>query len=344
MHFINCSCYHLSIENGTYAKFVEKQNSRENFRDFAATALEKVVENGSTQQYVFQNDSDVKKEFLTYLSNADYWTVFCELMTGYLISSQQISQKSVERMGRKVTPGSLLLIHYKPTDNDVDVLVLIKMEQEEFASVEDFEHQFGLPAEKRALNTAVITFSENDKQELYVSRTLAFWVNFLGVTPLREDRLNTFNAFKAIDKTLTTKVKNKGYKADHLMLRNHLLTYLRNKSNDVVSYQELIEEIFAKHVPLNRDFDAKSLVSDLQKHPSKSKDGFDGQFRVNMEDINAKRRKLPIALSDGIELNLTDGVLGLEETIIPHEEDGRKGIIIFSEVGYDHFKKDSESN
>lgn len=341
MDLINCSCYHLFIDTGKQNKFVENKSSKQNFITFSKTALEKVTESISSQEFVFKPISLVKEEFLKYKDDANYWEAFCEILSSELISTQQQSQKTVSHLGKKVTPGSLLIIHCRPTGNDVDILFLIKMEQEEFAHVQDFSSLHGLPFEKKALNTAFITF-KNNGDELQISRTSAFWINFLSAVPLRESRLNTTNAFKAIDNVLTRKVKNEGFKSDHIALRNHLLTYLRNHANEVVSYNEMIEVIFTKHKPHQSAFKPNEIATHLKSLALKEKSTFDSQFCIDMSDVKAKRRKIPIILNEGIELNLSDGVANLEETIKPFEEDGRKGIVIFSDEGYLHFQRDED--
>ncbi|HIH0817162.1 TPA: hypothetical protein ACYHSI_001661 [Vibrio cholerae] len=237
----------------------------------------------------------------------------------------------------KLTPGSLLVIHCKPSQNDIDILVLVKIEQEEVANAEDFEKLFGLPVDKKALNTAFITFEKNKEPQLLVSKARAYWTNFLDVSPIRLNSVNTANAFDAIDGQLKT-VKRK-YKADHLQLRNHLLTYLRNRSGQTISYSELIEVVFENHQPLDSNFKPKELAKKLIGLPKSYKKPFDSQFNVDMADVNAKRVKQTVMLTDKIELNINDAVDNLEQLIQPYEKNGEKGIVILSEYGYEHFKK-----
>jgi len=344
MKFINCSCYHIFIDKGEYSRFKESKSSQENFRDFSRNAVQKVQENDSTQDFMFADASSVKSEFLKYKEDANYWDSFCETLSGYLLFSQQNSQKRIEHLGKTVTPGSLLLIHCKPTDNDIDILVLIKMEQEEFANVIDFAAEYGLPFEKKALNTAFITFEEDGITALQVSRTSAFWVNFLEALPKRESSINTANSFSSIDTFLKKNVRGKGFHSDYVFLRNHLLTYYRNNTGNVVDYNELVELIFEKHKPHNRKLDCVDLASKMSALPSQKKGGFDKQFFVDMAKCSNRMLKTPIDLTDKIELNLKDGIENLEETIEAHKVGERKGIIIYTDVGYEYFKKEDNED
>ncbi|EGQ8322699.1 hypothetical protein NMR92_001776 [Vibrio cholerae] len=337
MNILKTSCHHIFIGNGTTQKFHGTLSATKNFQEFAKESVKQTQGNVSTQEYIFNASSGVKTEFENYLKNPSGWEYFSETMAGYLLVEQQTSQAQVANMKVKLTPGSLLVIHCKPSQNDIDILVLVKIEQEEVANAEDFEKLFGLPVDKKALNTAFITFEKNKEPQLLVSKARAYWTNFLDVSPIRLNSVNTANAFDAIDGQLKT-VKRK-YKADHLQLRNHLLTYLRNRSGQTISYSELIEVVFENHQPLDSNFKPKELAKKLIGLPKSYKKPFDSQFNVDMADVNAKRVKQTVMLTDKIELNINDAVDNLEQLIQPYEKNGEKGIVILSEYGYEHFKK-----
>ncbi|HCG7091990.1 TPA: nucleoid-associated protein [Vibrio parahaemolyticus] len=338
MQYMNTNCFHIDIQKGTYSEFVGNASSKQNFQDFAKEAVRHTQSNNNAQEFIFNTDSQVKSEFLKYKDNSSHWKVMCEKFSADLLVEQQISQKSIDHLKKKVTPGSLLIIHCKPTV-DVDLLVLVKMEQEEFANVVDFEHQYGLPTEKKALNTALIRFEKGSATSLLVSRTNAFWIKFLDIYPVRSDNVNTANAFNAID-TALRKVKRDGYKADHVALRNHLITYLRNNQGKTVVYTELVDTVFGAHKSLDENFLATQFANSLRDLPKKKtgKQAFDPHFQIDMEDVKAKKRTISIGLTDKIELNLKDGIENLDETIRPYEENGRKGIVVFSDEGFEHFK------
>ncbi|WP_192945762.1 nucleoid-associated protein [Vibrio fluvialis] len=342
MKYMNTSCYHIDIQKSEYQEFKGSASSNRNFQEFAKLAVAHTQSNDNTQEFIFNDGSIVDSEFHIYKAHTPHWGVFCEKLSAELLHTQQASQRRIDHLDKKVTPGSLLLIHCKPLEANVDLLVLVKMEQEEFANVIDFEHQYGLPTEKKALNTALIRFEDGEPTSLLVSRANAFWIKFLDIHPVRSDNVNTANAFNAIDSALR-KVKRDGYKADHLALRNHLITYLRNNQGKTVVYSELIDTVFGNHQPLDKRFLAEKFAEDLRSLPKKKKGkhAFDPHFQIDMADVKAKRRTV-IGLTDKIELNLKDGIENLDETIIPYEDGGRKGIIIFSDEGFDHFKKDEE--
>ncbi|WP_070969086.1 hypothetical protein [Vibrio sonorensis] len=342
MKYLNTSCHHLFIDKGTHEKFKGGAEAINNFQEFARSSVKLTQENENTQEYLFNHGSSVKSEFEAYMDDPNHWDVFSERLAASLLGEQQESQKNLDRFKRKVkvTPGSLLLIHCKPSDNDVETLVLIKMEQEEVANVEDFEHLFGLPTEKKALNTALVTFEKGKEPALWVSRANAYWIKFLDVSPIRSSSVNTSNAFDAIDGQLN-KFK-KDFKADHLLVRNHLLTYLRNHDGDTISYQDIIETVVLAHKPVDSKFKPNEWAKRLLELPKKTKKTFDKQFEVDMSSVKAKRKSV-ISLTDKIDLNLKDGIENINEVIEPFDDrSGRKGIIIYSEQGYEHFMKNTE--
>ncbi|MBF9001998.1 hypothetical protein [Vibrio nitrifigilis] len=337
MNIFNTSCYHIFIGNGTTQKFKGTAAATKNFEQFAKEAVKQTQGNISTQEYTFNANSNVKTEFENYLINPSNWDVFSKTMAGYLLSEQQTSQAQVANMKVKLTPGSLLVIHCKPPHNNTDILVLVKIEQEEVASAEDFEKLFGLPVDKKALNTAFITFEKDQEPQLLVSKARAYWTKFLDVSPVRLDSVNTANAFDALDNQL--KAVKRNHKADYLHLRNHLLTFLRNRSGQTISYNELIEVVFENHKPLDSNFKPEELAKKLINLPKTYKRPFDAQFNVDMINVNAKRVKQSVMLTDKIELNIKDAVDNLDQLIQPFEKNGEKGIVILSEDGYEYFKK-----
>lgn len=341
MNYLNTSCYHIFIDQGIYKKFEGDEGSIANFQDFAKLAVSHTHTNENTQEYLFNENSIIKNEFIKYKNSPKHWEELCEKFSYTLLNAQQASQKRIEHLDKKVIPGSLLLIHCKKENSDTDTLVLVKMEQEEFANVINFEHQYGLSTEKKALNTALITFGPDNDCNMLVSRANAFWINFLDISPLRSNNINTANAFNAIDKSLR-KVKKDGFKADHLALRNHLITYLRNAEGKLITYTDLIDTVFSSHQSIDSQFKSTDLVKELQELPKKNKGklAFDTHFEIDLADVNARKRTNTIDLTDKIELNLKDGIENLEDTITAHEVDGRKCIIIFTDEGFKYFKKD----
>ncbi|MCD9509519.1 hypothetical protein [Photobacterium phosphoreum] len=342
MQYINQSCYHLFIDKGSFIKFEGNADSEKNFQEFAKIAVTHTEKNENKQEYLFNEKSLVHSIFTNYINQVSTWDLLCRDLSKKLLATQKESQRSIDHWDRKVIPGSLLIIHCKQNNSQNDILVLVKMEQEEFAKVNDFEHEYGLPTEKKALNTAFIIFEKNKSPSMLVSRANAFWINFLDVSPVRSDTVNTANIFKSIDSLLNRKVKNEGFKSDYVSLRNHLLTYLRNNEGQPVQYTDLVATVFNAHKPLDVNFKSNEFVTELEKLPNKkktSKLSFDTNFQVDLTDVKANKINTKISLTDKIELNIKDGIENLTDTIKPHESDGRKGIIIYTDEGFDWFKR-----
>lgn len=331
------SCYHIFIENNVVKKFSGNKASQANFESFSKDAVKATQENSNSQIFTFKNDSLVKTGFLEHLNGSLLWDDLCRRFAETFLSEQIVSQNKISKMKKKITPGSLLVIHYQD-NNTNDVLILIKIEQEEVANAASFERIFAILLEKQALNTAFAIFEKSKETSLLISRTNAFWVQFLGVTPLRENRVNTFNVFKSIDAALKT-TRRRGFKSDYLSLRNHFITYLRNNDGMSIAYNDLVTTVFDAHKSIDQKFDSVEFAKKIRKIPSvrKGDKAFDLQFEVDMVDVKAKLVNTKIELTDKIELNLKDGVENLEQIIHPYDEGGVKGIIICSEEGYKYF-------
>ncbi|MEZ8760377.1 hypothetical protein AB6D89_18120 [Vibrio splendidus] len=346
MNYINTSCHHIFIDKNTIERFDGSKQAIKNFQEFARSSVKLTQENDSAQAYIFNDGAEVQSEFESYLEEPSHWEAFSERLAGTLLAEQQESQRKLDTFKRdiKVTPGSLLLIHCRPSENDVETLVLIKMEQEEVANVATFEHLFGLPTDKKALNTAFITFEKGKQPDLWVSRAQTYWIKFLNAQPVRENHVNTSKAFNAIENVLERHVKKENHKSDYIVLRNELLKYLRKNKGECIAYNDLVEEVFERHEPIAANFDKNDVIKKLLALPLHSKNGFDKQFVIDMKDVTARKLKMVIELTEQIELTLKEDVDLLGNVIEQYNRGGKKGIIIFTEEGYEYFNKETDSN
>ena len=335
-----CSCYHIVVDEAKIQKFIGNEESTVNFHSYSQFIFKGLTESGKLQDHQFDNDSKIKQEYLNYLKDQTKatWNTFHELLANSLLSHQTESQRKANNLKKKITTGSLLAIHNK--NEDSDTLVLINIEHNKVADTKFFEEMLALPLEKPALKAAIISYNKDQIFSIGVSNApfARYWDKLLQTTPVRENKVNTLNAIEKVEHLLKTSVR-KNYKADYIDLRNGMLIYFRNNEGNNINYDDFVGTVFDQHIPRDKNFKKDILVEKLLQLPDNNKTPFDRQFMVDMKDCNKNLLKTSIALSNDIDLTLKKGIDDLEDSIEAYENDGRKGIIIYSEEGHRYFKE-----
>lgn len=336
-----CSCYHIIVEDNKVDKFEGSVQSTSNFHEYAQKILKSLSDEDKLQEYQFDDNSTVKQTYLNYLDdqNTNNWNQFHAELANNLLLLQSEAQKKVAHLERIVTPGSLLAIHEKQ-ENGEDLLVLIKIEHNKVADSKNFEEMFGLPLQKPALKAAVIHYDKDKIFSVFISNIpfSRYWVNLLQASPVRENKVNTLNAIEAVEHTLKVSLKTK-HKADYLSLRNSMLTYFRSNEGDTIDYNDFVGTVFDSYTPYDDSLKIPVLTQKLLTLPNNKNATFERQFMIDMANCKKRLFKTSIALSDDIDLTLKKEITDLEDNIEAYEKDGRQGIIIYSEDGYQYFKK-----
>ncbi len=95
MKYINTSCHHIFIDDNKFEKFKGRADATKNFQSFARSSVTLTQENANTQEYRFTDDSDVKREFQSYLDDPKHWEVFSESLAGSLLAEQLESNAKI---------------------------------------------------------------------------------------------------------------------------------------------------------------------------------------------------------------------------------------------------------
>lgn len=254
------------------------------------------------------------------------------------------AQAQIERMGKNIRKGGLLQVKF--TDGDHVQIILVKVDDNTFLDDEVMQIKTGLPLETRMQKVAIVKLKKDGTfVSLLLSDTNAsiskYWSeDFFQAKPLRDEKTNTVNAFNAIDGLLKKKIKPKSMQ-DYYFIRNQIITEFRKES---LNFNNLVDSL-KEYVPVNQDI--KEVFDDFYKAlealPTKDiKKSFDTQFDLDPKIINARLNN-KIMIDDNFELRVLGDVDDLRTKLGSGSDDMGKFVKIYSDAGYDLFKRKLES-
>lgn len=220
------------------------------------------------------------------------------------------------------------------------ILIFTKVDSFEYLDDSELKKRIGLPFNKKIQKyTLIYIDAEQNTLEVRSGDSNAkisayWWKDFFELEEINSSESNTTRSFHVIEKILNSELKTKGFKSDFWELRNAVISYYRTTEH--FAFDTLLEVIegYQKNDP---SVDMDMIVTKLKKEKEKSK--FDGQFEISQKSITA-RIKSKIELVKNLELNITGEIANLGEVIQAETTtDGLKYIKIFSDKGYDEFKK-----
>lgn len=243
--------------------------------------------------------------------------------------------------------GSLVIIFLK-SDEKINIL-MSKIDQAIYLSLEDSLYKSGLPDEKASQKTCRFTYQLVDDEyqlvDIIVSdskqKISSFWSeDFLELEELTSDEKNTTNAFTAIENVISTYVKKKS-KGDFTELRNNLVGYFQTKPS--FKFDDMVEYVVGAYTPEHEDIEIDKLKERLNKLPEKK--GFDTSFNIVVSQIKS-RFKRTYKVSDKIELRTSDYIKDLKNVIIAKEDQEYGGkILVIKNINddlYNTFKAEED--
>ncbi|MFC6166655.1 nucleoid-associated protein [Acinetobacter terrestris] len=262
-----------------------------------------------------------------------------------LLDVEKNTQVEIERLKSTIRKGCLLQV--KCLMNGSKVIALIKIDDNTFLDEEVMRLKTGLPLDTRMQKVAIITFNQiNTITSLLLSDTNAtiskYWkLDFLVASVVRDETENTKNAFGEIDKLLKQKIRPIS-EQDYYFLRNQVILSFRQESFD---FSDLVDKV-KQYQPINDQLDGQKLVQFIEKLenlPSQGVKGFDTQFDIDVKAINAKLNNT-IVIDEFFELKITQNIDDLATKLdVGEDEDGQKFVKIYSDKGYNKFKKNPPS-
>lgn len=245
-----------------------------------------------------------------------------------LLKVEKETQEKVAVLKVNVKRGSLIQALLR--DKGKYYYLLAKVQHSDFVDDKDFSFKTGFSKDKKSIwKSCLFDLSDLSSTtfcaQIYTDVVAKFWSReFLELVPLRNDELNTKNAFGYIDRTLGRKIKSAS-KKDYMLLRNAVIVHFR--THDHFDYYQMIEDVFEKYNPSEiADESYLTFVEQLRSIPETVE--FDAQFVPDLSSIKARIRKV-WKINNSIDIVIKDGVDDFKQTISTvHETNGDKFIKI----------------
>lgn len=249
-----------------------------------------------------------------------------------LLEKEIEAQNTVDRLKTTIQKGSLIQSVLYDENTEEYVFLIAKIENKVFYDDATLDKHYGIEGENGKLwKSCLFRIAIEENNEISISEIRVFsntgakyWTNgFLELDPITNDDQNTKRAFEQIDKALSAYIK-KSSPQDFIYLRNGLVTYFRNQ--DFFDYDNMMENLFDDYIPENIQKEVyRDFVSILKELPEKKK--FERQFNVIQKEVTARIKKV-YNINTGIQLNITDSIEDLKNTLKSYEKDGQKYLSI----------------
>ena len=334
MDIKNIFLHHVDIKNNLVTPIAIDENST-NLKGYVNSLVKEISEQPNKRLYSFKDgNTEVKNSLKEIIQNNPNIEAVILNNAKRLLEKENNSQQRVSHLDIEIQKGSLL--HLSFISDDINKVIICKVEHDEILSEINFDIVKGLNTKKKVFKAILIYFDENldiTNNYVYDKNSSKYWWNdFLELNQLNTDDANTEKSLNEIDKILTKHKKK--YYADYIVVRNSVIGYYR--TNDTLNFSDIIDNILLSYEPANRNFPKQDIINKLRELPDKK--GFDTQFTISKGKIN-KKIQHKIRLANNLYLNIDDYVVNLQNLIEPYQdEEGTKFVKIQSSEGYETLK------
>lgn len=338
LSILECALHKIDVE-ASEPQEVALDSSIEGLKQYTMLVLNELLTSSRSRYFEFLSNDELVPSMLLSMIDGGEWDKCSSEIAKKLYEVEVSTQRKIQHL-TNVRDGCLLQI--KINHNKCISFIVVKIDHSDFLDESDLTIKSGLPTSKTRLQkAAIIRFDENNEiSDVIISDSKStiteYWyLYFLVAKQLTDSKTNTKNAFNAIDKLLSSKVKSIS-PADYWFIRNDVVSYFRNE--DSLVYDELIDKI-EKHTVESVDFLPKfdSFIDDLKKLPESTRTPFDTQFDLEIGEIKARINR-KVVLDSNFELRINGEIEDLRSKVKALEDDGGKYIKIYSSQGYEAFK------
>lgn len=336
-----CKLYKIDISQNEYKK--ESFDKTNNINNYIIEIIDKILDKEGDREYEFEETLMTTKNCLEKLikqSDEKYIEQECNNLAAKLLKVENDTQIKIQQLGSEIQKG-VLLIARKYLNNNKIKIIIAKADYLDFLKETSGEKTSGLPIKKRIFKSFILdcTFENNlifyNRMTTFDSNTTLanyWWKNFLELRELRSDEDNTKIAFDSINNKILEQVK-KNSKPDYLILWNTTLKYFKSAGEFDINYYA--ETVIGSYVP-SGNIKIETLKNKILELPKTSH--FDNKFQKIPTKIR-KRIKTEVKLTNEIDLIIKDDIPNLDQTIKPHEENGKKYLMIQTEEGYQYAER-----
>lgn len=262
-----------------------------------------------------------------------------------LACSEKNTNEDIKHLKTQI-PLGVLIVAYGEDDNNEFVL-LLKSDYDKFISEATGKIQSGLSLKNQIFKTCqfIIKRGVNDVEfaEITTSdstkRQSQYWhKDFLELEPVYSNKENTEKAYAAIKNEILKPVK-KSSPSDFGPLQQLTVGYFRQSGTFDIDYFR--NEILGTYQPQDPE---KVNIEKLQSKIDKIKKAntFDSVFEKVPSSVKDRIKGLH-KLTDEMDLKVKNDIPNPKNIILPYEENGRKGLTIISNKGYE-FARDVQED
>lgn len=315
-------------------------------KDYVMNVLEKVTTSVGDRDYKFKLGSITMETWLKKLICQHDVEMTCLKIAERLLKEETNTQERIEHLGKEIQKG-MLMISYADMEVSTGIekkIVISKADYDEFIEETTGNLKTGLATKKKIYKafianvslvegvesiTKISTYDTNTKMATY------WWKDFLELEVVRNDDINTKNAFVAIEKEILNPLQ-KNFKQDYLHLWNLTLGYFRLQGEFNLDHYK--NEIIGRYQPFNTDLSVSDLQLKCNDLPYRG--DFDSRFDKNIEGIKGKKSKKTLPLTNEIDLVIKDSVANMQEVFQGYvNKAGEKFLMIKSNKGFEYAEK-----
>jgi len=317
-----------------------------NFKIYIQNMLEQISKKSPDRYYQFRSEyTEVRSLISKILFNNEYDDSSLAI-ANRLLTKEKYAQEDLDKkkLKQRITKGMLIVSLIRMT-SEASKLVILKVDYDEFISDLTGEIATGLSI-RRKVYKALICELDNEKTILTTaiydtntSGSTYWWDKFLELDVIRQNNINTKNAFDAIHGEILKPLK-RNYKQDYLHLWNITLGYF--KLGGEFSLDFYVNDILGNYKPYNNKVNMAELMTKCAKLPEKLAENnkFDRRFTKDKAILKGKNYHKTIKISNEIDLVLNDYVANLPDIITAkyNPETNEKFLILRSDLGYEYAK------
>jgi len=332
----------------------DDQGFLQNVKQFVEEKMSNLYFSDSNRQYRIKDNTtqvitNIQKmvESLTAQERIE----FGESIANRLLNKEKDVQSKIAQLDQDVQKGGLILTYFKK--DEIKYCAIVKIHYIDFYEENTFEEQRGLPKKHVILKTSICKINDGIiDEDFFLSDSTKpkgqgaakfWWDDFLELKPLINDTENTKKAFTKVDELLKKEFKED--LASYWYFRNNLVSYLRAEEQFV--FNTMIERTIGALDIEPLDGKEESEIDKYKKvleekiksvQIKDSKRQFDTEFTIDKKEVKA-RIKRKINLLSNVDLDIRGEIEDFNNTIVPSIEDEKKCLKIFTDNGYDAFKK-----
>jgi len=349
----------LHYINSNASSTTQREVNTKDAINYVKQLIQETQNNPNKRAFAFRNSTTPLFEYVMDIFNQlksdsieDIFSSNCIKIAERLLLAEKNTVSKYPNM-QHPRKGSLIIT----ADNlgDELLITLAKIETADYLEDIHLQIQSGLPINKKALKTAVISITqleeeEEEEEELEVQITVTdsgstiakYWSDdFLEASELTSDEKNTKNAFTAIERVLSQNLKTQA-PSDYTELRNGLVGYFKKQPS--FHFENMIDYVFGNYEMENTQVNLENVKDKVKKLLEKEK--FDTHFTMVPNEIKARFKKT-YKVTDEIELRTNGHIENLRHIIrASKNEQGEKilEIKIENDTIYKSFEFNDDQN